>query len=203
MQFVSEHFHGHQIQEYKFYLIKYTLYLVYYSTLLLSWNCKIYMVWPGLLMNIWAQHSYQSLLNCCLSPLGSYFFLLLSLIRPRPQLLPLQPHGHTQAFAHMHYNDTHTHTHEWCVGMEGVRPCWGAADWSCTDLPPAPWGFVTCLWCRVLTLSLTVFLSFCLSPVLSLCLSLSCWHLCRLLLCSAVASCSCTSHPSFVSVFCQ
>lgn len=28
---------------------------------------------------------------------------------------------------------------EWSV----LRPCWGAADWSCTDLPPGPWGFVT------------------------------------------------------------
>lgn len=39
-----------------------------------------------------------------------------------------------------------TLAHSWTVcgnGGSALRPCWGATDWSCTDLPPAPWGFVT------------------------------------------------------------
>lgn len=113
-----------------------------------------------------------------------------------PQHLPVLSHfcsnsvvTHTHIRRHSHTystvtHHTYTHTTMMCGNWRSVlRPCWGAADWSCTDLAPGPWGFVTHVCDAGLntfphSLSVFVSLSFCLSPVT--------WAS-SLLLCSAVA----------------
>lgn len=149
--------------------------------------------------------THLSLFGSCLLP-PSPFFLLLPPPPPPTLSSPLQ---HLPVLSHfcsnsvvtrIQYSCSHTHTHTWSVcgnGRSVLRPCWGAADWSCTDLPPGPWGFVT----HVCGAGLNTF-----SPRLCLSFTLSLQrHKHLLLLCYAVQcpSCSYTSHPLSLSVFCR
>lgn len=148
--------------------------------MLLSWSCKICMVWIGQLINICTQHSFLSLFN----PLPAPFFSPPSPFSPLLQHFPVL--SHFFIVIHTHSHSTVIHTHSWTVcgnGRSVLRPCWGAADWSCTDLPPGPWGFVSHV-CgaglNTFSHSIPVFVS--LSHSFSLQQE---WH--RLLLCTAVA----------------
>ena len=144
--------------------------------MLLSWSCKICMARISHLMNVCPQHSYLSLCNSSptcfiLSPAVSSLLPCCSTSRPSLTSLPT-PWSLTHAHMHTHTHYSDIRTHSWAVcgnGRSVLRPCWGAADWSCTDLPPGPWGFVTHI-CGAglntfsLSLSPSVFcsLSFCL-----------------------------------------
>lgn len=101
--------------------------------MLLSWHCKICMIWIGQLINI----------CLCLTPVFSLLPNSFSSHLPFSSLLPqsllLQHYSRT----HIQYSDTHILMNcvwEW---RSVLRPCWGAADWSCTDLPQGPWRFIT------------------------------------------------------------
>lgn len=88
------------------------------------------------------------LINSCLLPPAPLFSLHLpsspccSTSQSSVTSVPT-PRSHTFTGAHTHA--VRWRTHSWTVcgnGRSVLRPCWGAADWSCTDLPPGPWGFV-------------------------------------------------------------
>lgn len=160
--------------------------------MLLSWSCKICMIWIGHLIYL---HPTQLSVSVC------FFSHLLPFLSPPSPPSPRRstsqssvtsvptPWSHTHIRRHSHTystvtHHTYTHTTMMCGNWRSVlRPCWGAADWSCTDLAPGPWGFVTHVCDAGLntfphSLSVFVSLSFCLSPVT--------WAS-SLLLCSAVA----------------
>lgn len=154
--------------------------------MLLSWHCKICMIWIGQLINI----------CLCLTPVFSLLPNSFSSHLPFSSLLPqsllLQHYSRT----HIQYSDTHILMNcvwEW---RSVLRPCWGAADWSCTDLPQGPWRFIT----HVCGAGLNTF-SHSVSLSLSLFLSLQ-WHE-HLPYAVQWPSCSHTSHPPSLWVFGQ
>lgn len=124
----------------------------------------------ALLMNSWNQCS--SLFPTC------FLFSPSTLSFPLQRLTGLSHFSSNSVVTHIHRHwNAHSvlwHTHYWTVcgnGRSVLRPCWGAADWSCTDLPPAPRGFVTHV-CDAGLNTCSLSFCLCLSLSLSFCLSL-------------------------------